>query len=253
MEGVMPKFIDFAELKESADIVDIAKRLGLELEERGEQLRGECPACGGGGRSLVITHGKGFYCFQKRRGGDVIALVAHVLGLPMKEAAAWIVGDSTVQGDSTSSTEQYSSENSTVPGNSTGMEPLGYLKTDHEALFALGLSPETLEFFGAGYATRGILRGRLCIPIHDPAGEILLGYCGRAVSEDQEPLLAFPKNLDPRTVLFNIHRMRAGELYSTNDPLDVLLYFEGTGETNMFSFLHRPIVDNVVSLDTKRA
>ena len=64
------------------------------------------------------------------------------------------------------------------------LEPLNYLNPSHVTLEALGLSEDTCSHFGAGYAPKGILRGRLAIPIHDPSGE-LIAYCGRAVKDDQ--------------------------------------------------------------------
>ena len=50
-----------------------------------------------------------------------------------------------------------------------------------------GLTEETCQAFGAGYAPKGIMRGRLAIPIHDWGGA-LVAYCGRAV-EDESPTL----------------------------------------------------------------
>ena len=113
----------------------------------------------------------------------------------------------------------------------------------------LGLDPETLEHFEAGYAPKGILRGRLAIPIHDLAGE-LVAYCGRAVKDGQKPLLTFPKGFDPSRYVFNLHRMEEGELYCSLDPLDVLLAFQN-GVENAIAFLHKPA--NVVKLPVRNA
>ncbi len=61
------------------------------------------------------------------------------------------------------------------------------------------MSPETCARFGAGYAPKRIMRGRLAIPIHDRAGA-LLAYCGPAV-KDESPSLIFPNGFDPLQVL----------------------------------------------------
>lgn len=47
---------------------------------------------------------------------------------------------------------------------------LGYLEPEHELIQALGISRETCEHFGAGYATRGAMKGRLVVPLHRADG-----------------------------------------------------------------------------------
>ena len=214
-------FVDFAEVKASHPIESLIERLDLKMNRRGEQWRGPCPICHSGGeRALVITPSKSaFYCFATQRGGDVIALVAHIEGVGMKEAAVWISGEGQRSADRP--------DPGTVPNERKGNEgarvlkPLTYLETDHPALRELGLSPETCEAFGAGYAPKGIMRGRLAIPIHDWSGE-LVAYAGRAVTDDQSPALIFPNGFRPEQYLFNAHRVGEGELYLTRDPLAVL-------------------------------
>jgi hypothetical protein len=51
------------------------------------------------------------------------------------------------------------------------------------------VSPKTAAHFGAGFAPKGIMRGRFAIPVHVSTG-ILLAYCGRAV-KDESPVLLF--------------------------------------------------------------
>jgi DNA primase len=99
---------------------------------------------------------------------------------------------------------------------------------------ALGVSAETAEFFGAGYAPKGIMRGRLAIPIHDRDGK-LLAYCGRSV-RDESPTLTFPNGFDPASVIFNANRLNAGEIYLVRDPLQVLTAYE-SGIENIVAFL----------------
>ena len=247
----MPKYIDFAELKARVSIEQVFPMLDLDLKKKGDQWRGACPVCDSSDRSLVVTLSKqAFYCFKAKQGGDLISLVAHVRGVGMRDAALAIAefsGTVTV-------TEERNSNRShgTVPPSARGqgeggrtLQPLAYLETDHEVLANLGLSQATLEHFAAGYAPKGILRGRLAIPIHDLNGE-LVAYCGRAVKDGQRPVLVFPKGFDPSLYVFNLHRITDGELYCSNDPLDVLLAFEHTGEDNAVAFLHRAEDANVL-------
>lgn len=226
-------FIDFATLKQRVKIEEAAAMLGLPLKSANGQMRGACPACKGNDRSLVITPEKQlFYCFSAKTGGDVIKLVSHIENIDANAAAVHLdkhFGDSSPTPPQSGSGEEH-------PGNRT-LQPLSYLQSEHELVQALGVSPETCEFFGAGFAGKGILRGRLAIPIHDLNGE-LVGYCGRAVKDDQTPLLAFHKEFQPSLYVFNLHRAE-GQITTTNDPLDVLMEYECTGETTMVSFLHR--------------
>lgn len=173
-------FIDFLAVKEAVSFADAIRFLDLELKRSGNQWRGVCPTCGGNDRGLVVTEGRGWYCWSLKKGGDVIALAAHALGVTAKEAAqelAQRAGIVPVQ-DTSSNT---GTRSRTVP-ESEGREgsklsPLSYLEHDHEAVIALGLAPEFCEQQGIGYAPRGVVRGSIAIPFRDERGA-LLGYFG---------------------------------------------------------------------------
>ena len=236
------KFIDFQELKKSVAIENAAATLGLSLKPSGSQLRGPCPICKtGGDRSLVITPAKqAFYCFGSGQGGDVIGLAAHIRSCTMKEAAEFLSGPGVSEPAPSGSTGQIRSEGVTVPENKkTGLNPLTYLLPEHPAVQALGISPETCSHFGAGYAPKGIMRGRLAIPIHDHDGE-LVAYCGRAVN-GESPALIFPIGFQPAEHVLGAHLVKPGPLYLMRDPLDVLKAHEG-GIDNAVAFLSEVLV-----------
>jgi len=191
----------------------------------------------------VITPAKSaFYCFGGKTGGDVIALAAHIRDCSVKDAARFLAGE----GNSTSSKNSTSSRNGTsspgtVPeerrkGNegSPALKPLTYLEPGHPKVVALGLTAETCEAFGAGYAPKGIMRGRLAIPIRDWSGE-LVAYSGRAV-EDESPTLIFPNGFRPEDHLFNAHQVGEGELVLSRDPLEALLALQN-GVENVAALL----------------
>jgi DNA primase len=114
------------------------------------------------------------------------------------------------------------------------LNPLTYLEATHEAVQGLGVSAETCQAFAAGYAPKGIMRGRLAIPVHDRGGT-LLAYCGRAM-KNESPTLTFPNGFDPSSVIFGAHRIEPGPLYLVRDPLQVLLAFQ-SGVENVVAFL----------------
>jgi DNA primase len=181
-------YIDFHDLKARASIEDVANLLTLSLTKHQTQLRGPCPQCKeGGDRALVVTPEKGaYYCFAQKKGGDCIALAAHILNCSMLDAAQWI-------------TEHLNGEPAPAPSPPTEREeegaalaPLAYLLPEHEAVQALGIAVEVARRLGIGYAKKGIMRGRVAIPLRTEDGT-LIGYCGYAPEAD--PPLKLPKNM----------------------------------------------------------
>lgn len=227
-------FIDFAELKAKISIEQVLTMLQLNLKKQGERLRGPCPVCkSGGDRALVVTPDKGlFYCFGScKSGGDMIELVARVRGYAGEDRVARAGLDIATHFGIRNSSPKRAVEQDQSAG---PLRPLDYLDAEHSSLRELGLSKEACVHFGAGYAPKGIMRGRLAIPIHDAEGK-LLAYCGRTV-KGESPTLIFPKGFEPESVIFNAHRIGEGELYATRDPLSVLTAHE-TAITNVVAFL----------------
>jgi len=164
-------FIDYAELKTRVSIHDAIQKLGLELKPAGHQLRGFCPQCkAGGDRALVITPNKSlFYCFNAKTGGDQIALIAHLKEMTTNEAANWLAG--TVPQNNR--TKAGSTTSPPAPPAKAGFDPeryAGRLDPSHSALEPLGIAPDTLKAFKAGYASTGLNRGRLALPLYDSKG-----------------------------------------------------------------------------------
>lgn len=179
----MPRYIDFNEVKAAISIERAADLLNLQLSPSGNhQMRGPCPACQSGDRTLVITPSKNlFYCFKSQQGGDQIALAAHVLGKKANEAATFLVEQGTETSTSTVSKGRANSEPQNQKGGDnrprSGCPELDYLQADHAAVGAIGLDRATAQAIGAGYANKGLMRGTVAIPIRLPDGT-LCGYVG---------------------------------------------------------------------------
>ena len=94
-------------------------------------------------------------------------------------------------------------------------EPLDFalhLDPAHPYLAERGLSREMIAKFGLGYCDRGLMKGRICIPVHDVHGN-LVAYAGRwpgSTLPKEEPRYRLPRGFRKRSVLFNYHRV-AGE------------------------------------------
>lgn len=167
-------FIDFAEVKSSVKIEQVAEALGFDLKEKAGQLRGECIVCEKGGpRAFCITPAKErWYCFGCQTGGDSIQLSAHVQGVHPKEGAHWISEQFSLQ-----LPEDKKKQERPKTSSEDGFQPLTYLKSDHEAVEAIGLSAEDAEKLGIGFAPRGMMKGTVAVPIRMPDGK-LVGYIG---------------------------------------------------------------------------
>jgi DNA primase len=87
-----------------------------------------------------------------------------------------------------------------------------HLDQRHPYLKKRGLSEETIEVFGLGYhAGKGIMSGRVVIPIHNEVGE-LIAYAGRWPGDEGWPegedKYKLPQGFHKSLVLFNLHRAR---------------------------------------------
>ena len=77
----------------------------------------------------------------------------------------------------------------------------------HPYLAGRGIEGATADHFGVGYfRARGLMSGRIAIPIQDEAGR-LVAYCGRTV-DGVEPRYRFPAGFQKSQVLFHYHQAR---------------------------------------------
>jgi DNA primase len=164
-------FIDFAQLKERVSIAQCVQMLGLQMKGN-DQLRSACPQCRNGGeRALAVNVSKGsYYCFSDGKGGDQIALTAHVRGCSQREAAHEMAEHfriSTPKQDEPARAQQATG----------GMKPLEGLDHQHDAVQVLGFEPSDAEALGIGFCSKGIMRNLVAVPVRLPDGT-LCGYLG---------------------------------------------------------------------------
>ena len=90
-------------------------------------------------------------------------------------------------------------------------KPLSFslnLDPEHPYGEARGLSSEAIEHFEMGFCERGMMKGRWCLPIHNPEGE-LVAYAGRWALEEMPDGVEkyhLPPKFSKSLELFNLHR-----------------------------------------------
>lgn len=238
----------FDTLKRELTITQVADFLGLRLRPRSNgELRMRCPTChDAADNTLSLNPTRQVYtCFATPRPwkrGDLTGLVSHIRGLGNNDAAKLLAEHFNVKSvDKGERSAHTSTPQEPSGGQAAGIvapkaiERLAHLDAHHEALQGFGLSPETFEYFEAGFAKVGVLRGRLLVPVKTADGT-LIAYCGIAVKDEQQPRLMFYE-FKPETAFFNLERVTSKDaVYVAKDILDVLRAYEG-GVENIISFL----------------
>lgn len=239
------KYIDFDAIKAQVSFQDIFAHYGIEVKrQKGSELSVLCPFHNDSKPSLKANVERGvFNCFGGCGAkGDVIAFVQRKEGivsgdrnqdrvLAARRIVSWFglsgeevespVADdassikSKVETDSLG--DERADEVADVPevGGEESAEPNPVLtfrlKVDqgHAYLRERGLSEETVARFGLGYCARGLMKGRVVIPIENDAG--LVGYAGRWPGEsgwpEGEEKYSLPPNFKKSQELYNLVRV----------------------------------------------
>lgn len=222
------RWIDFAELKRQVSITDVLARYGILdglREKKPGKLVGSCPIHGGkNGTSFNVDSGKNvFHCFSQCGGGNVLDLVMKLEDCSIREAGEKLSDWFELRFDrrggiAKTAKRRPEPRSATAPDNSGRSDvsrvnpplerPLQGLNHDHPYLVERGLTVPTIKEFGVGHCTRGLMRGRIAIPIHDEHG-ILVAYAGRAVDRELAEAhgkYRLPDRFKKSFVLFNLHR-----------------------------------------------
>ena len=248
--------ISFAELKKRVSMEQVIAFLdikGLKQKNAG-QWKGPCPFCGTP-ESFVISNDGGrdktgaFNCFKCPAGGDQIELVSMMRGHKHKDAqgayaAAKELTENFLASEEGQPTKEVPTPRQTAEvgtKKSAGFDPEAYAKSldpTHEALAGLGLAPETLRKWKAGFASTGVNKGRLAMAVVAPDGKIA-GFIGRTI-KDEFPPLTFPNGFVPQAHIYGAEKVEAGPLVLVRDPIDVLRAVE-SGCANVVCFLSQEI------------
>ena len=243
-------FIDFRAVKAAVSMEQVLERYGLKEKLRPlgqDSLTGCCPIHKGTNPTQFrVSLSKNCWkCFSDcRAGGNVLDFIGRMEEVPIHKAALlaaeWFNVDAARQSNSSRSPTSRvtpAGHESAEPsrGEPSSEEPRGpdqheqetaapnkalafelkHLNPQHPYFAERGLTPESVDHFGLGYCSKGILNGRVAIPIHNGSGE-LVAYAGRWPGQppEQKPKYQLPKGFRKSQEVFNLHRAKAAEVTS---------------------------------------
>ena len=208
-------FVDFKAIKQSVSMLQVLEYYGLtqNLKRNGDSLSGPCPLHGGHteGQFKVSVSKNCWNCFGKcKSGGNILDFVSRKENVGIREAAILILkwfdlSADTAPDKQTEKTKDKNPQSQKDPKESAAPEsqskenkPLGfslkYLDPNHTYLTERGLSPETIITFGLGFCNKGILTGRIAIPVHNLDGGLWrISAAGREHHPKERRNTNFPK------------------------------------------------------------
>lgn len=199
---------DFDAVRAQASFETVLARYGLEARGSGVESMIHCPFHDDRTPSCSVNlDRKVFHCFACGAGGSILDFVARMESVPLVEAARLIAAWSDLCDLTANPPHKKRERTEKHPAN----PPLDFALTldpEHPYLASRGLSRETVDRFGLGFCDRGVMKGRICIPIHDAQGR-LVAYAGRwpGSPPPDEPRYRFPRGFRKSLVLFNYHRV----------------------------------------------
>jgi DNA primase len=204
------KAVDFAAIREQVRFEEVLRAYGIEVKGQGVERMIRCPFHDDTSPSCSINlEKKLFNCFACGEKGTVLDFVAGMERCSIPQAAELLHQRTGIPDTLIPSGGQRKEKRGPTAEN----RPLKFtlpLDPDHPYLAERGVSKTTVAKFGLGYCDAGIMKGRICIPIHDADGQ-LVAYAGRWAGSNPppgEPRYRFPKGFRKNLVLFNWHRVK---------------------------------------------
>jgi DNA primase len=214
----MTRSLDFGLVKEEANFEQILRHYELVIRGYGKQRVTLCPFHKDTKPSCSVHLERNvFNCFGCGAHGSVLDFVARIENASIREAAeriADICGLSHLPQAPRAKpawTEKHDRDSAARP-----LRPMAYeltLDSSHPYLAQRGIGPELAATFGLGYCSRGWLKERICIPIHDELGA-LVAYAGRWANHELPqdiPKYVLSRGFPKRRVLFGLHRVAGAE------------------------------------------
>jgi DNA primase len=240
---IMNEWIDFKELREQLDFAEVLRHYKVEPKLRGDQHHGFCPLPSHNGKqnspSFSANVKKGIWqCFGCGEKGNLLDFAVLMEGANPKSGE-------DVQRIALKLEERFlgsampvkKSEIEVEKGNENAIvnAPLDFelkgLDAKHPYFLNRGFTTETIARFGLGYCSRGLLKDRIAIPLHDATGQ-LIGYAGRVIDDssitEENPKYRFPGSRKRKEVVYEFRKsLFVYNGYRITSPVDDLVVLEG--------------------------
>ena len=246
----MSAWIDFKELRAKLTFEQVLRHYGVEVKGNGRQHHGYCPLPNHNGKrnspSFSANLEKGiFQCFGCGAKGNLLEFAALMEKVDPKDGPAFrkVAGELQKRfcpelGDKKGTAEK------PAPKPAKPKEPelpvvvnapldfeLKGLDAKHPYLLKRGFTQATIDHFGLGFCSRGYLKDRLAIPLHDHEGK-LVGYAGRVVDDskitEDNPRYRFPGERERDGKIFEFRKtLFLYNGYRIKAPVDDLIVVEG--------------------------
>jgi len=232
----MPKssFVDFKAVKAAITMEQVLAQYGLtdKFKRSRDSLSGPCPIHKGSNPTQFrVSLSKNIWnCFSEcHGGGNVLDFIARMENVSIHAAAVKAIEWFRLDPDSLNGRSDKDREPEASAGKSTSKEKAGSQKvvTDpakilpnkplkfrldkldqgHPYLRERGLTSDTIKEFGIGFCDKGMMAGRIAIPISNAEGAVV-AYVGRLLENptDDTPKYKFPPGFLKTLELFNLHR-----------------------------------------------
>lgn len=210
-------FVDFKAVKSAISMEQVLDHYGLldRFKRSGDTLSGPCPIHkGSNSTQFRVSVSKNLWnCFSEcKKGGNTLDFIARMEDESIYAAALkaieWFGLDAKAL---TSRAEAAEKPVDSAGKESAANKPLEFrlekLERSHAYLTERGLTTETVIDFGLGYCAKGMMAGRIAIPIHNPEGDIV-AYAGRFPGEPpgDTPKYKLPPGFRKSLELYNIDR-----------------------------------------------
>jgi DNA primase len=231
-------YVDFKAVRDALKMEQVLDRYGLmhQFKRSGDSLSGPCPIHKGSNPTQFrVSISKNIWnCFSEcKHGGNTLDFIAEMDNVSIHAAAVkaieWFSLDrETVTGhkDEAQQPEQGDEKQdkpdtqkpkpATKPAakaeeTSGPNKPLKFrldkLDQAHPYLAERGLLPETIKEFGIGYCAKGMMTGRIAIPICNAEGAVV-AYAGRFAGEPDKDTEKYklPPGFRKSIEIFNVER-----------------------------------------------
>jgi DNA primase len=238
-------WINFKELRAKLSFEDVLRHYKVEVKRKGAQHQGFCPLPNHQGNrhspSFSANLERGiFQCFGCGAKGNVLEFAALMQGVDpsdgdaLRSVAVELQQRFLPEGANTRNKVAVPSvmaepRSTPVVVNAPLDFELKDLDAGHPYLSGRGFTKNTMHFFGVGFCSRGLLKDRIAIPLHDRGGK-LLGYAGRVVDDstitEENPRYRFPSRRERGGTVYEFRKTpflyNGFRLRSCDEPLVVV-------------------------------